>query len=468
MLKRLFFILLLSGVALEGATLADRSSFIESAVEKVIAGVAPAAHVGLEVVSLGKGDHVYGRNGEKRYMPGSSLKLFIAGAALDLLGPHYRFETGIYTDGKDCYLVASGDPSLDAKGLEDLVHQMKQKGVDRIEGNVVLDLEVFDRVEMGPGWMWDEEPAFWCSPLGALNVEHNCMTFSVQPSSEAGRSCYVSFYPECEGIELINRTKTFKKGQGINVRRLVDGRFELAGSMGVEEESWAVKVPVREPHKFAAAILRELFRKNQIAFDGDVTLGECPKDVMELGMHRSEVLSELLKTLLKESDNLYADTLFKKVGQVRFGAPGTWQKGSRAVREFLAQKVGMDVEEMVVLDGCGLSRYNLVSPRQMVAFLRWVHEGFVYGAVFKEALPIAGIDGTLKGRMKAPFLQGKVRAKTGSMTGVSALCGYVEGEEDGMVFALFANGYVKSGREIKGKLEDEVCHVLVNAGFSPK
>jgi len=468
MFKHLIFLLFFA-VSVHASSVEDRTAFIQSAVEKTIETADPTAQVGIQVVSLGD-EVVYERNSEKRYVPGSSLKLFVAAAALDLLGADYSFETRMMADGKvkkgelvgNCYLIASGDPSLDVEGLEEIVHAMKENGIDRIKGDLVLDLSAFDDIAQGPGWMWDDIDTYGFSPLSSINLEHNCLQFTVKPGNDSGRPCYVDVYPRCGAISIINRSVTGKAGSSIEVRRLQDGRFEVVGSMRIEDKPKEFKMPVREPHEFAGDVLKTLFKQNQIVFEGEVKVGVCAKRVTEVGIHRSKPLAEILKVVLKVSDNLSADALFKKVGQVRYGSPGTWQKGSRAVREFLEGKAGLDVGNIVVLDGCGASRYNLVSPQQMVTFLKWVHEKFVYGTEIKAALPIGGVDGSLKKRMTAPFMVSKVRAKTGTMTGVSSLCGYLN---DDVAFAIFVNGYVKSGREIKGKIEDEICHVLLNSGL---
>lgn len=451
----------------QGLAISDKISFIESAIEKVIETGDPTAQVGIMAVSL-NGSETYEKNSDKRYVPGSSLKLFVAVAALDLLGFNYQFETQIVTDGTiskgeldgNCYILASGDPSLGIAGLEELVHAIKSKGVNRIKGNLILDVSVFDHVELGPGWMWDEEPNFWCSPLSALNVEHNCVVFEVQPGQKLGSPCCVRLYPECEKIVIVNSSKTIKSGNTLRMHRLNDGRFEVVGMMGFDDQPQICRLPVRVPHVFAGEVLKKIFIKNQIQFEGKVKLGTCLKRVTQLGVHRSAKLGELMKTVLKNSDNLYADAIFKKLGQARYGSPGSWEKGSKAIREFLEKKVGLDAHEMIILDGCGASRYNLISPKQMVAFLKWIHESFAYGKDLKNALAIGGIDGTLRKRMTAPQLIAKVRAKSGTMTGVSALCGFIK---DDVAFAIFVNGYVKSSREIKGKIEDAICHVLINS-----
>ncbi|WP_420421720.1 D-alanyl-D-alanine carboxypeptidase/D-alanyl-D-alanine endopeptidase [Simkania sp.] len=468
MFRSVIFLLIFT-VAAQAASVKDKTAFIQSAVEKTIETADPTAQVGIEVVSL-NGELSYERNSEKRYVPGSSVKLFVAAAALDLLGESYQFETRMMTDGKvkkgelvgNCYLVASGDPSLDVEGLEEIVLAMKANGVDHIKGDLVLDLSVFDDITQGPGWMWDDTDTYGYSPVSGIILEHNCIQFTVKPSSEAGRPCYVDLYPRCGAISIINRSITGKGGSSANVRRLYDGRFEVVGSMEMGDQPKKLMRPVREPHEFTGDIMKVLFKQNQIVFEGEVKVGMCVKHVKEIGTHRSKPLAKILLPVLKDSDNLYADALFKKVGEARYGVPGTWQKGSRSVRDFLEQKVGLDISEMVLVDGCGASRYNLVSPRQMVLFLKWVHEKFLYREALKAALPIAGVDGSLRKRMTAPYMVSKVRAKTGTMTGVSALCGYLN---DDAAFAIFVNGYVKKGREIKGKIEDEICHVLLNSGL---
>lgn len=156
-------------------------------------------------------------------------------------------------------------------------------------------------------------------------------------------------------------------------------------------------------------------------------------------------MGELLKVSLKESDNLYADCFFRKLGS-------SWERSSEIVGEFLKEKVGIDPEEVRIVDGSGLSRYNLMTPHQMVEVLKVMHGN----RVFREALSVAGVDGTLKKRMKDLLVSGK----TGGMTGVCSLCGYLMSRDEGeLVFTIFVNNYVKDGSEIRAMI-DQVCRVL--------
>lgn len=448
----------------------EQSVSLQKGIQQVIEGVDSKAQVGIVALSL-RGEGSYHHNGDKRYVPGSVLKLFIAAAALDVMGVDYRFETRIVTDGVvkqgalagNCYLIASGDPSLDFTGLAKLIRGLKAQGIRRIKGDFLIDVSVFDDVVQGPGWMWDEKPSFWCSPLGALNVEHNCLAFEIGPGSVVGCPCRVSVYPYFDSLELINHSTTGNRCHTVEVRRLSDHQFEVVGSMGLFEEKVRRLLPMRTPLSFSETLVKTLLRQHQIWIEGKIRVGKSPRCGVVLTSHLSKPLSELLKPLLKESDNLYADALFKKIGAIRYCRQGTWQTGKDAVYEFLEKKVGLDTSMMVIVDGSGTSRYNLLSPEQVGLFLKWVHRDCAGGKWIKGALALGGVDGTLKNRMKTADLKAQVIGKTGTMTGVSSICGFL-GEE--IAFVIFVNGHVKSGREIKKHLEDEVCRVLMSSTFA--
>lgn len=363
--------------------------WISSGIEEVVDSVDPTALVGVKVVSLDDGKVYYEKNGERRFVPASTLKLLTMGAALDVLGEEYCFKTELKAEGVihggalsgDLYLVGSGDPSL--RGL-DLLELVEGLNLREIRGDLILDLSCFEDGPMGPGWMWDEEPGYWSVPTSALNVEHN-----------------------------------FVGGEVVHF-----------------------------PEKMAASIVKGLLDRKGILLRGELREGRAPEGAMVLGSHRSEPLKRLIQPVLQDSDNLYSDCIFKAMG-------GSWKKGKRAVEEFLRREI--ELEALRIVDGSGLSRYNLVSPSQMVSALQFL-EG---NQTFKEALPVGRECGTLKHRMCG--FGGCVAAKTGSMTGVSSLCGYVTAESgERFVVAVMVNGYLKEGREIKSKIEDEICRILVN------
>lgn len=431
--------------------------------------------MGIEIFSLSKGKVLYQKNPQHRFIPSSSIKLFVAAAALDLLGPEFTFQTKLFSDGKiaegklegDLYLVGGGDPSLLAVDLEELASQLKKKGIEKIEGDLFFDLSLFDQVSQGPGWMWDEEPAFWCAPLSPLNVEHNCVEITIHPRGEDYKHSLLSFAPSCDYIDVKNelQVQVGKKGKDFKIA-LKKGEkktvFQVQGKIGSLHETVSIKMPVKKPGQYAASLFRFSLQKKGILFSGKTRMKALSKNATLLAMHHSPPLKELLKSVLKESDNLYANTFFKFLGMKKFSRPGTWEKGGRATLDFLSKRVGLDTKEMVIVDGDGESRYNLVSPHQMVTFLRWAHQNFPYAKEFQEALPRNGIDGTLKGRLKSASLIGRLAAKTGTMTGNSSLCGFIQSEKgEELAFAILIGGFVKRCAEVKSGIEDSICTLLI-------
>lgn len=371
-------------------TLEEKRNIIHYGVEELIQSVDEAALVGMEVYSLDEGETLYERNAKSRFVPASSLKLLTAGAVLECLGENDCFETRVAVDGEikegilvgNCYLVGSGDPSLKGIDLVDLVEQMGE--LQKIEGDIVLDVTCFEDGPLGPGWMWDEGNDAWAAPISALNIEHNCF----------------------------------------------------------EDKA------VSHPTELTAALFKGILDRKGIEVSGEVKIGKIVEGSTVVGRHLSQPMRELIKVAVKDTDNLYADCLFKKL------AP-SWEKGREKIDEFLLQTIGEN--SIVMVDGSGLSRYNAVAPHEMVKFLRKIKNN----SFFMDSLAIGGVDGTLKYRMG--MIPKKVRGKTGSMTGVSSFCGYVmtnTGKE--LVLAIFVSGYVKEGREIKKKLEDGICQLLVN------
>jgi D-alanyl-D-alanine carboxypeptidase/D-alanyl-D-alanine-endopeptidase (penicillin-binding protein 4) len=456
-------------IGLLEAGLQERITFIHEAVEKIICEADPGASVGIEAFSIKEGEYLCKRGENLRLIPASNTKLFVAAAALNLLGPDYSFETQIFTNGPlhngklqgDCYLVGGGDPTLESKDLDGMILQLSNKGIEAIEGDLVLDLEEFDDEVLGQGWMAGEEPAFWNAPLSALTVQHNCVEIKVGPIG-------TSLNPKIDYLRIDNQCLIGKETI-IEIKRQISDCttvFTLQGSIAAEEEEKTFLMPIPDPPSFAADLLKMFLQKNRITLFGQVRIGKCPEGSHLLALHRSRPLAEVLTVMLKNSDNLYANCLFKKMGRVKYGKPGTWQKGRNVVQEFLAESVGIENSQYCLMDGDGQSRYNLVSPHQMVQLLRWVKEYFPHAAVFKTALPKSGIDGTLKRRMDGFPFQGKIQAKTGTMTGVSSLSGYLEtqdGEE--IVFAIFINGFIKSAKRIREEIEDPICKTLFVSGL---
>jgi len=418
-----------------------------------------SAHIGVEIVSLKTGQRLYGKDSDKLFVPASTLKVFTGAAALAILGVDYRFETKLFLDDQgNLYLKGGGDPTLVSEAIEQFALQLKMRGITAISGKVYVDNSEFDAFPMGPGWMWDEPAEFWNSPMDALMVNHSALSVYVAPAIERNQPPRVFLQPPVEGFIVDNLAITGPSNT-LQVNRrspLDDVHIEVRGSVPTSLSLLEIKLPVAKPAIFGGEVLVYYLKRHGISVKGGVENRQVPMGVQEVSVHVSPPLSEIVRTMLKKSDNLYADTLFKKIGRVCLGAPGTWQKGSQAMREFLKRDAAIDPDEMVILDGSGLSRYNLFSPKQCVQLLGWIYQAFPFSAEFLSGLPISGVDGTLSRRMGAA--KGRVRAKSGTMAGISGISGFVT-TLDGEIcaFAILANGFIGPAKTQQKELEDAIC-----------
>lgn len=453
----------------------EQLTALQSAIDKLILDVDPNVHVGIEVVSVKTGKKIYQKNANQLFIPASSLKLFTGAAALYQLGNDFQFETQILSDGKikdgvlegNLYLKGSGNPEFTLENLEELVFSLKLAQIDEVTGSVIADNTDFDGIVQGPGWLWDEEAEYWNSPMDALVVNHSCLNLWVKPAEKASKPPLVYVYPKTPFVTIQNTATTVEKTGELKVGRKPSSKenlIEICGSLQMNQCAKEYQVPLESPHLYSIHLLKDLLTKFGIRFNGYLTARGTPAKASLIATHRSQPLGILVQKMMKESDNLAADCIFKKLGQKRYGSPGSWQNGGQSVREFLTQKVGLDVENMVMFDGCGLSRYNLVSPHQVVSLLSWMQKQFKCSAEFMASLPIAGVDGTLKNRMTN--LQHNVRAKTGGMSGVSSLSGYLTTKDgDLLAFSIITNGFVKPSIDYKYQLEDKICTLLAEFSY---
>jgi serine-type D-Ala-D-Ala carboxypeptidase/endopeptidase (penicillin-binding protein 4) len=469
----------LFGFQKEKAPAKTEAHTLYSEIEKVIRSVDPDVHAGIEVISL-KNDHtLFQKNENQLFVPASSLKVITGAAALHILGVDYRFETKLFTDGRkrkheikgNLYIKGSCDPELSLHSLEELVFALKLQGIQRIDGNLYIDITDFDEIAQGPGWMWDEGAVFFNSPVSALSVNHNCIDIWVRPNAKVDEPPTIYMRPRTQFVRVTSDATVSAQEDTITVTRRwmsKENIIDITGKIPASSEPFYAQIPIEAPHFYTAHVLRELLQKNEIGVSGEIEVKAVPDAATELATFASRPLSQIVEEMMKESDNLFADTLFKKIGQVRFGGPGTWQKGSRAVRDFLVEQVGLDVERIVIMDGSGLSRYNLISPHHLTAALAWMKKQFACASEFCASLPISGMDGSLVHRMDDPMLKGKVRAKPGGMTGISSLSGYATTQDgEDLAFCIMLSGFTKKGKEYKAQIEDKICDVLVNKKLIP-
>jgi len=445
----------------------QEEAVIKAEVEKIIAAAETNTHLGIKIVSLHTGKVLYEKNAQKLFVPSSTLKLLTAGAALYYLGPQYQFETAFYADGPvengilfgNLYLNGSGDPSLTYADLEDLVFQLHALNIHEIQGDLMIDASCFDEIDQGPGWMWDEGADPWNSSLSGLMVQHSCIDLWIHPGRHINASPRVITSPKTSYVKVLNEAETVEKENQLTVERLWmerGNRIKISGKIALDASSKKYRVSLADPTHYTATLAAELLKRHRIVLKGELSQRSVPAEAKRLSSHRSERLSVLLHGVLKESDNLYANALFKKCAEKVHGAPGTWQRGALAIRTFLKKEVGIKVDDAVILDGDGASRYNLISPDQMVIFLQWLYDGCPFAPELLAALPMGGMDGTLSNRS----MDMSIRAKSGTMTGLSGLAGFVTtADGEPLAFTIYENGFLKQ-ESPKAQIEDKICAFL--------
>lgn len=473
-MKKLLFALLILSVPLCADSKSSKAHlhYIQKSLDKIITGVDQNVHVGVEVVSLKTGLRLYEKNAHQLFTPASNVKLFTAGAALANLGPYYRFETRLLSDGKlsqktlqgNLYLQGTGDPSFTLNDLENLVLQLRIKQIEEIDGDIIIDHFAFDEFSEGPGWMWDDINDISFTQMNALTINHNCLDLWVKPADGVAAPPKIFAYPKTGFVTIENCALTDEKAESLTVSRSVKTKrntIQVKGEIGLISSTKSYKIPLKGPHLYAATLLQSVLKKAGITCKGKIQIEKTPLHSETLASHRSEPLSVLLQTMMKNSDNLYADNLFKKVGQFHSKEQGTWKNGGQAVSYHLERDVDLNISNVVLLDGSGLSRYNLASPHHIASYLKWIYNEFPYQAEFLSSLSLAGRDGNLKGRFtqELPIL----RAKAGTMSGITCLSGYVQTADGEMLaFSIMVNGFTGKAAHYKDTVEDPICTFLAN------
>ncbi len=448
---------------------------LAAAIQAIVQQSDKKAQVGIKVVNLHTNTCLFQKNPDKLFTPASNTKLFTTGAALHILGPSYTFRTRLLTDKQvnphtinHLYIKGSGDPTLKTKDLESLVTTLKTRGTKEIQGNLIIDSSIFDAEGVGPGWGTGDGPIFDKSPTGGLLINHSCITIRVKPAA-VGRAPQVFLEPENTLNKIVNnaRTTTHAKEHALHVIRTKDHRIIITGTIAKKSKQKYFRIAIDHPDLYAGHTLHALLKKNRITLKGKIKTGIAASGLTVLATHTSKPAIKMIRTVMKRSDNLYADALFKKMGAKVYGSPGTWAKGKKAVEAFLKDEVGLVDTQLQLHDGSGLSHANKVSPNHITHYLNWIHTKASFKAQFIETLPISGIDGSLRNRMKHKSVHAKVKAKTGSLFGVSSLSGYITaGSGRELSFVIMVNRKNKSAVEFKRKLEDHLCTLLAAHAFS--
>jgi serine-type D-Ala-D-Ala carboxypeptidase/endopeptidase (penicillin-binding protein 4) len=458
-----------------------------------------AGTFGVKVVSLDTGKTIYEHDANKLCSPASNSKLYTMAMALDRLGPDYRIKTSLYAKEKpdengtlkcDLVVYGRGDPTINLKlhgndiyrALEPFETALTNAGVKRISGDLIGDDSYFKQPPYGSGWTCDDLENYYGAEISALTINDNELIMKVKPAAEVGAPCQLSLFPATDYVKLINRTKTVAKGGHRNInlyRPLGENVVYVNGEMAVDDAGSDEDVTMRNPAGLFVTLLKEALAKRGITVSGNVrTMSWKDREVqpfkvnewVELGAVESLPMRDIIREVQKPSQNLYTDLMLLHVGaKTAQGASAnetTEDLGVKALRAFLGE-IGIKRTETMFDEGSGLSRDNLTTPNATIRLLQ--HMGrHKCSDIYINALPIAGVDGTLRRRMKGTAAANNVHAKTGTLRWANSLSGYVttaSGEH--LVFSMMLNRYYHNDPSVAKTADMDAIAVML-AGFTGK
>lgn len=411
------------------------------------------AEVAILVVSAATGEVIYEHNADRLMVPASNMKVVTAAAALSVLGPDYRFETVVSTDAPelgvtlagDLYVRGTGDPSLVSEELWKLAESIRVLGIERIEGDLVLDAAYFDSANTTSLAVADGDRAYHAR-TGALSLNFNAVAVHTTSSERPGAPAVVELAPGTSFVELRGGVSTgrSRSRSNLSVRRTFeDGKNVITVSGSVPAGS-GTRVHYRSLDDglgYFGTVLREFLESAGVEFGGTVALGVAPEDARTLVVHTSKPLSLIVRDLNKFSNNFVAEQLLKAMAAHVYGAPGTTAGGTAVLTDHL-RAAGGDSGSCHIEDGSGFSRDNRLTPRAIVAVIQQALSDFTTSYEFAASLSVSGTDGTLSDRMGYAELRSIVRAKTGLLDGVTAISGIMEnGPGEEVLFSVIVNGF---------------------------
>jgi serine-type D-Ala-D-Ala carboxypeptidase/endopeptidase (penicillin-binding protein 4) len=433
---------------------------------------------GVVIQSLDDGQVLYRRNAERLFLPASNLKLLTGSAALARLGADFHYRTTVLARGArradtllgDIIVIGRGDPTLAvdaATGADPLAplrpwaDSLQARGIRVVTGRVIGDASLFTDPPLGPGWAWDDLAADYAAPVGALQVDQDVAWIEATAGTAPGQPVRAVLLPSHAPLRLFTAAITAPADS--NIRQLVWNRapfsdsVTLSGRLSAGRPAARLPVSVPDPTRYFVAALVEVLVDAGVAVRGDTVTPDSTVDT--LFTWQSPPLDSVLSLFFKPSQNQIGETLLRTLGAHLKGA-GSMDSGRAVVRELLTG-FGVPPDAYVLADGSGLSRYNYVAPDAVARVLEAMYRRPDFVPFF-EALPVAGVDGTLAARLTGTKAAGNAHAKTGSLSSVRSLSGYVRTADGEMLlFVLLANGFTGPPRVVEAA-QDRVVERLAN------
>ncbi len=468
-MKKLFFSALISFQVI----IAQTQSSLKSQIEYLILEELPiSSQVAIDVYDLTEKETLYRINHKLLFRPASNMKLFTTAAALVFLGKDYQVKTNVYLSGSQQDSVWNGnivikgacDPLFTDDHLDTLISQIKYRGIKKIDGNLIGDVSYLDSLYWGSGWMWDDNPYPFQPYLMPLILNESIIGIEYKPGI-VGEPIEVKLIPELNSYFSIKNNSSTVSEDSSTIKITRDwinnsNDIFISGKLNINSKIDTVKRNIIKPADFFLNLFLQKLEKARIEITGDIKIGKLGKENIPIATVETN-LTDIVQKANKESDNLSAEMLLRLLGGEHYGIPSSASKGIKLI-DSLIVSLPMDPKTYRFADGSGLSFYNLVSAELITELLKYLYlEKQDIFEVYFDSLPVAGIDGTLEKRMTNSKAEKNVSAKTGTLSGVSCLSGFVRTEENKLLaFSIMNQNYVGSSKVMRD-FQDKLCEILV-------
>jgi PBP4 family serine-type D-alanyl-D-alanine carboxypeptidase len=446
------------------------------------------ASVGIAIQNIESGEYFFRKNESRSLLPASTQKILTTAAGLELLGRDFRYTTRIYTSGivqpsgeftGNLIIRAAGDPTMSPffypdpmELLDHIAQALDSLGIRSIRGNLIIDHSYFDNQIYGPGWAIDDIPYPYSAQVSAIAFYDNKVDITVLPGEKPGDPGKIGLQPENDYVRIINMVITGNADEPSIVFAERDNRsniIEVRGRIGQNQQSTKLSIAIDNPPRFFLHLLRNQLEKQGLRIRGALIDSEDLNEPLsysglkQIYAFSSPPLSEIIAVINKFSHNLCAEMLLKTIGKESSGT-GSFPKGTEQVKRFAAS-LGLAPDNLIAVDGSGLSRLNLITPQQQVTLLSRLFRSRNREDIIA-SLSMPGAQGTLRNRLTRSRAEKSVYAKTGSMNNVSCLCGYIfTRDSEALSFSIMVNGFTVP-ESIVYNMQDLICMRL--ASFSRK
>lgn len=431
--------------------------------------------IAIDIFDLTDSLSLFQKNEKLLLRPASNMKLLTTATALINLGEYYTYRTDIYHTGViegntlfgDVFVVGGFDPLFSSEDLDSLVVVIKSLGVKNISGGIYADISKKDSMYWGKGWMWDDDPEPSAPYLSALNINGNSIEVVVE-AAEIDSPAIVKLYPEIKFVDVVNNSVTVDErnaGDFLITRDWVNRKntIQVNGKVSKAKVSNSFenksKVNLLYPERYFLTAFKEKLEGQEISIEKQIDVRSLAENSVYLAsIYRS--IDTVLSAVNKVSDNLSAEMLIYAIAYSDSGAPAVANDGLAAVK-ILIDSIGLISDDYSFADGSGVSHYNLISAELILKALKYFYyERKDLFPLFYNSLAVAGIDGTLKNRMKNTSAQNNVHAKTGTLNGVSNLSGYVTAKNGHLLaFSIMIQNFVEEYSKARS-FQNKICVLL--------